>query len=158
MTGLEVLVGLAIAVGLAGVLVPVLPGTLLVGAAIAVWAVERGGTTAWIVGVLALGFLLTGVVVKYLVPGRRLRRAGVPSRTLLAGAGLGIVGFFVIPVIGLPVGFVLGVYLVELSRLGHARAWPATVHALKAVGLGLAIELTFGLLAAATWAVGVVVT
>lgn len=158
MTGLEVLVGLAIAVGLAGVLVPVLPGTLLVGAGIAVWTVERGGTTAWIVGVLALGLLLAGVVVKYLVPGRRLRRAGVPSRTLLAGAGLGIVGFFVIPVIGLPVGFVLGVYLVELSRLGHGRAWPATMHALKAVGLGLAIELTFGLLAAATWAVGVVVT
>lgn len=158
MTGLEILVGLAIAVGLAGVLVPVLPGSLLVAAAILVWATERGGTTAWIVTAVALGLLVAGVVVKYLVPGRRLRRAGVPSRTLLAGAGLGIVGFFVVPVVGLPLGFVLGIYLVELRRLGHDRAWPATVHALKAVGLGLAIELTFGVLAAATWAVGVVIT
>ena len=158
MTGLEILVGLAIAVGLVGVLVPVLPGSLLVAAAIVVWATERGGATAWAVLVVALGLLLAGVVVKYLVPGRRLRRAGVPSRTLLAGGALGVVGFFVVPVIGLPLGFVLGIYLVELKRLGHEHAWPATAHALKAVGLGIAIELTFGILAAATWAVGVVLT
>jgi uncharacterized protein YqgC (DUF456 family) len=157
MTGLEVLVALAIAVGLAGVLVPVLPGTLLVGAAIVVWAVDRGGA-AWVFLVLALALLVIGTVVKYLVPGRRLRRAGVPTGTLLAGAVVGVVGFFVVPVVGLPLGFVLGVYLVELRRLGPARAWPATVHALKAVGLGVAIELTFAVLAAASWAVGVVVT
>jgi uncharacterized protein YqgC (DUF456 family) len=157
MSGLEVLVALAIAVGLAGVLVPVLPGTLLVAAAILLWAVERGGA-AWIVLVVALALLTTGSVVKYLVPGRRLRRAGVPASTLLAGAAVGVVGFFVVPVVGLLLGFVLGIYLVELRRLGHAQAWPATVSALKAVGLGVAIELTFAVLAAATWAVGVVVT
>jgi uncharacterized protein YqgC (DUF456 family) len=157
MSGLEVLVALAIAVGLAGVLVPVLPGTLLVGAAILLWAVERGGA-AWVVLVVALALLATGSVVKYLVPGRRLRRAGVPASTLLAGAAVGVVGFFVVPVVGLVLGFVLGVYLVELRRLGHTQAWPATVSALKAVGLGVAIELTFAVLAAATWAVGVVVT
>lgn len=157
MSGLEVLVALAIAVGLAGVLVPVLPGTLLVGAAILLWAVERGGA-AWIVLVVALALLVTGSVVKYLVPGRRLRRAGVPASTLLAGAAVGVVGFFVVPVVGLLLGFVLGIYLVELRRLGHTQAWPATVSALQAVGLGVAIELTFAVLAAATWAVGVVVT
>jgi len=157
MSGLEVLVAVAIAVGLVGVLVPVLPGTLLVAAAILVWAVERGGA-AWIVLVVALALLVTGAVVKYLVPGRRLRRAGVPASTLLAGAALGVVGFFVVPVVGLLLGFALGVYLVELRRLGQAHAWPATVSALKAVGLGVAIELTFAVLAATTWAVGVVVT
>ena len=31
---------------------------------------------------------------------------------------LGIVGFFVVPVVGLLLGFVLGVYLAELARLG----------------------------------------
>ena len=101
---------------------------------------------------------MVGAVVKYLVPGRRLQRAGVPSTTLLAGGALGVVGFFVVPVVGLPLGFLLGVYLVEWRRLGHREAWPATVHALRAVGLGIAIELGFGTLAAATWAVGVVLT
>jgi len=158
MTGPEILVALAIAVGLVGVLVPMLPGSLLVGAAILAWAAERGGSTAWVVAVIALGLLVTGAVVKYLVPGRRLQRAGVPTGTLLAGAVLGVVGFFVVPVVGLPLGFVLGVYLAEWRRLDHRSAWPSTLHALKAVGLGLAIELGFGILAAATWAVGVVLT
>lgn len=158
MTGLDLLVALAIAVGLAGVLVPVLPGPLLVGAAILLWGAGTGGAVAWTVVVLALVLLLAGAVVKYLVPGRRLERAGVPRTTMLAGAALGVVGFFVVPVVGLLLGFVLGVYLFEWRRVGHARAWPATLHALRAVGLGMVIELTFGLLAAATWALGVVLT
>ena len=158
MSGLEVLVALAIAVGLVGMLVPVLPGSLLVGASIVVWALATGGATAWVVLVLALALLVTGAVVKYLVPGRRLQRAGVPRGSLLAGAALGVVGFFVVPVVGLVLGFVLGVYLSEWRRLGHRDAWPATLHAMKAIGLGVVIELTFGVLAAATWTLGAVLT
>jgi uncharacterized protein len=163
MTGLEILVALAIAVGLAGVLVPVLPGSLLIAAAVLVWSVDRGGATAWVVTAVALALLVTGSVVKYLVPGRRLQRAGVPSSTLLTGAAVGIVGFFVLPVVGLPLGFLLGVYLAEWRRSsrrgrGHRDAWPATIQAVRAVGLGILIELAFGIVAAATWAVGVVLT
>jgi uncharacterized protein len=157
-SGVEVLVALAIAVGLVGVLVPVLPGSLLVGAAVLVWAIDRGEATAWVVASVALVLLATGAVVKYLVPGRRLQRAGVPMSTLVLGGVVGVVGFFVIPVVGLPLGFVLGVYLSEWRRRGHREAWPSTVHALKAVGLGILIELGFGVLAALTWAVGVVLT
>jgi uncharacterized protein YqgC (DUF456 family) len=162
-TGLEILVALAIAVGLAGVLVPVLPGSLLIGAAVLVWSAERGGATAWVVTAIALALLVTGSVVKYVVPGRRLQRAGVPTSTLLAGAAVGVVGFFVVPVVGLPLGLLLGVYLAEWRRSsrrghGHRDAWPATVHAVRAVGLGIAIELGFGILAAVTWAVGIVLT
>lgn len=158
MSALEVLVALAIAVGLVGVLVPVLPGTLLVAAAIVVWAIGQAEATAWAVAAVALLLLVTGIAVKYLVPGRRLQRAGVPTSTLVAGGVVGVVGFFVVPVVGLLLGFVLGVYLSEWRRKGHRDAWPATVHALKAVGLGILIELGFGILAAATWAVGVVLT
>lgn len=158
MSALEVVLALVIAVGLVGVVVPVLPGSLLVGAAILVWALAESGPTAWAVATLAVLLLVAGVVVKYLVPGRRLQRAGVPTRTLAAGGVLGVVGFFVIPVVGLPLGFVLGVYLSESSRLGPRDARSATVHALRAVGLGILIELGFGVLAALTWAVGVVIT
>ena len=44
MTGLEVLVALVIAVGLVGVIVPVLPGSLLVLGAVLVWAIDVGST------------------------------------------------------------------------------------------------------------------
>ena len=151
---LDVAVALAIAVGLVGVLVPMLPGSALVLGAILVWAAVLGEGAGWVVAVIAATLLAVGVVVKYLVPGRRLQRSGIPNRTLLVGAALGIGGFFVVPVVGLPLGFVLGIYLAELGRLGRERAWPATLEALKAVGLGILVELGFASLAAATWLVG----
>lgn len=157
MSVLEVLVGLAILVGLVGVVVPVLPGLLLVAAAVVVWSWDTGGGTAWTVCGVALAVLALGALLKYVVPGRRLTEAGVPTRTLWLGAGLGVVGFFVVPVVGLVLGFVLGVYLAERQRLGDA-AWPSTVAALRAVGLSILIELVAGVLAAATWVVGVVAT
>ena len=40
MTGVEFLVALAIAVGLAGILVPVLPGSVLILGAVLVWALD----------------------------------------------------------------------------------------------------------------------
>jgi uncharacterized protein YqgC (DUF456 family) len=142
---------------LAGIVVPVLPGLLLVWAGVAVWSFSQHDPLAWTVFALATLVIAAGALVKYLIPGRRLRDAGVPWRTLLVGAILGIVGFFVIPLVGLPLGFVLGVYLSELVRLGsQAEAWPSTRRALAAVGLSILIELGVALLATAIWMTGVV--
>jgi uncharacterized protein YqgC (DUF456 family) len=154
----EILVALAIAVGIAGIIVPVLPGTVLVLGAILVWAVQVGTSTGWIVFAVATVLLAGGTVVKYLVPGRRLKSSGVPNRTLLVGALVGFIGFFVIPVVGLLIGFVLGVYVAERARVGAARAWPSTKEALRAVGVSILIELVAALLAAVAWVVGVAVT
>jgi hypothetical protein len=158
MTGVEFLVALAIAVGLVGVIVPVLPGSLLVLGAILVWAWDLGTATGWVVFAVATTFLAVGSIVKYVVPGRRLREKDIPGSTLVLGAVLGVVGFFVVPVVGLVIGFVLGVYLAELRRVGVDAAWPATWHALRAVGLSILIELVASLLAATTWALGVALT
>jgi len=158
MTPVVILVSVAIAVGLVGVIVPLLPGSLLVAIAIAVWAVALGEAGSWVVLAICLALIGTGVVVKYLVPGRQLQRSGVPNRTLLIGAAVGIVGFFVVPVIGLPLGFVAGVYGAEWQRRSRPEAWPATVNALRAIGLGILIELGFTTLAALTWALGAIVT
>lgn len=158
MTPLEVLIALLIAVGVLGIVVPVLPGSILVLGAILVWASEVGTSRAWIVFAIAATFLVAGAVVKYVLPGRRLQEAGVPRSTLLAGALLGFVGFFVVPVVGLVLGFVLGVYVAERHRLGAQAAWPATKHALRAVGISILIEALAAVLAALVWVVGVVVT
>jgi uncharacterized protein YqgC (DUF456 family) len=151
------LVGIAIVAGLIGIVIVLLPGLLIVWAAVAVWALVERTPLAWGVLALATMFALAGTVVKYLLPGQRMRDAGVPGRSVVFGALLGVIGFFVIPVVGLFVGFILGIYLAERIRLGaHNRAWPSTVHALKAVGLSILIELLAGLLIAASWALAVV--
>jgi len=157
MSGLELLaVGAAIIIGTIGVVIPILPGPLLVFAAIAVWAFVEGGS-AWAIFAVATVILAVVQVAKYLLPGRRLRDAGVPQRSVWVGAGLGIVGFFAIPVVGLFIGFVAGVYIAERQRLSNRDlAWPSTVAAVKAVGLSILIELAGCLVAGVCWLAGVV--
>ncbi len=152
----EVLVGALIVVGLFGILIPAVPGALLVLAAIFVWASEVASATSWWVFGVAAGCIAVSQIIKFTIPGRRLVDAGVPRWSLLAGALLGIVGFFVIPVAGLIVGFVLGVYAAERRRLGSRQsARSATRAAVRAVGLSILIELGGALLAATAWLVGV---
>jgi len=155
----EVLVGLVIVVGLVGVVVQVLPGALLVLGAVVVWGVVTGGVAGWTVAVVALLVTAAAEVGKYFLAGRHLKRAGVPPSTLIWGGILGIVGFFVIPVVGLPVGFLLGTFLAELVRLRDgATAWRATIAALQATGLTILVELAGALLSTAVWVVGLLVT
>jgi len=153
----EVVVGVAIAVGLIGILVPVLPGSALILVAILLWALELGSTTGWAVFAVAAAFLVVGTVVKYVVPGRQLKDAGIPASTQWTGVALAVPGFFVIPVVGAFVGFVAGVYLAERRRLGPG-AGASTRSALRAVGVSVLIELTAAILAASAWVAGVVVT
>ncbi|MCH9768492.1 MAG: DUF456 domain-containing protein [Actinomycetia bacterium] len=151
-----VLVALAIAVGLVGIVVPVLPGGLLVFAAIGVWAFVESTAASWVTFGIATTLIVAAEVVKYTWPVKRMRRAQVRTSTLLIGALAGFVGFFVVPVIGLLIGFVAGVFAAELVIRGNlARAWASTVHALKGVALSVGVELTGALLAAMAWVVGV---
>lgn len=155
MTPADIAAGLAILVGLAGIIVPILPGSLLILVALIAWAAEVGTRSGWIVAVVGATFLVIGTVVKYLLPGRRLK-ATVPTSTMAVGAVGAIVGFFVIPVVGALAGFPLGVYLAEHRRLGAGQAWPSTKAALKAVGASILIEFVAGLLAATAFVAGVV--
>ena len=94
------LVGVAIFVGILGIVIPVLPGAILSLAAILVWSLEEQSATGWIVLAAAVVLIGASQVVKYIVPERRLRESGVPRRSMFVGVVLGIVGFFVIPVVG----------------------------------------------------------
>ncbi len=158
-TGGIVLVALSIGVGLIGIVVPVLPGALLVAAAILVWAVVENTVASWVTFGVAAVLIGTSTVIKYTWPVKRMRAAEVRTSSLVLGGVLGIIGFFVIPVLGLVLGFVLGIYLAELANRHDQRlAWTSTKHALKGVALSMFVELTGALLATAAWAVGVYVT
>jgi uncharacterized protein len=158
-TGGIILVALAIALGLVGIVVPVLPGGLLVLGAIAVWAAIEHNVISWVTLGVVAALIAVSTMIKYMWPVRRMRAADVSTWSLVAGAVLGIIGFFVIPVLGLLIGFVLGVYLAELAhrRDGHV-AWTSTVHAVKGVALSVGVELCGALLATVAWVAGVYLT
>jgi len=155
----EVLVGLAIAVGLVGIVVQVLPGNVLVLGSVLVWAWVTGGTAAWVCFAVAAAAIALAETGQWLLAGRHMRRAEVPWSTLAIAGVAGVVGFFVVPVVGLFLFFAAAVYLVELARRRDAAvAWRATRAALKATLITIGVQLAGGLVAALAWAVGLVVT
>ena len=141
------------AVGLFGIVVPLLPGSSLVALGLLIWAVVTGGG-AWWVFAAGLALMVIAWVVKYLVGQRTMSKAGVDKWSLVAGGAAGIVLFFVIPVIGLLIGFILGTFAAESARLRDSRAgWTGAIAATKAAGLLILIELAGALLAVGVWTV-----
>ena len=156
-TLVTILCGLAILVGVAGIVIPVLPGSILIALSLLAWAIWGGaGTTGWVVFGIGAVLVLAGMAASAVLTGRKLKQHSIPGRSVIAGLVLGAVGMFVIPVVGLVVGFAAGLLL---SELHSTRAWrPAVTSswaALKATGVGMIVEFGLACLAASTWVIGV---
>ncbi|WP_171110337.1 MULTISPECIES: DUF456 domain-containing protein [Streptomyces] len=146
------LAGLVMVFGLCGVLVPGVPGSWLVWAAVLWWALQDPRPVAWFVLVGATAALLLSQVVRWALPPRRLQESGATPR-MAVYAGLGaLLGFVVVPVIGAIPGFMAGVYLCERLRLGrHGEARAALRTAMRSGGSSVLTELFTCLLIMGAW-------
>ncbi|MFJ6081228.1 DUF456 domain-containing protein [Streptomyces sp. NPDC092369] len=146
------LVGLVLLLGLCGVLVPGVPGSWLVWAAVLWWALKDPQPVAWGVLVGATIALLLSQVVRWMLPPRRLRASGAtPRMGVYAGAGA-LLGFVLIPVLGAIPGFMAGIYVGERLRLGgHGEARAALRTAMRSGGSSVLAELFTCLLIAGAW-------
>jgi len=143
-------------VGVAGTIVPVLPGSVTVAVGLLVFALWGGSPFGWFAFGIGLLLLAAGASAQYLITGRTLRRQEIPSRSVLIGIATGVIGFFVIPVLGLVLGFVAGLFGSEWVRVRDVRrAVETSWIALRSVGLGMIVE--FGCAVAATTVLGVAV-
>jgi uncharacterized protein len=152
-------VAAAMAVGLIGILLPVVPGTsLILGAGLVYGALEGFGAAGRIAASLMALLLAAGATAKYFLAQRGARARGAPATSLAAGAAAGIVGFFVLPVIGLPVGAAAGVLAAEFVRTRSLpAAWRSTTGVIAGIGLGTLVELAAGVVMVLCWAVWVLV-
>jgi uncharacterized protein YqgC (DUF456 family) len=154
---LELVCLAAMVVGLVGVVVPVLPGLVLIAASGLVWALlDGGGWVRWltVVAMVLVGAL--GYAASWVAPGRSTKNAGTPDWVVLLGVAGMIVGFFVVPVVGAIVGGLAVVLVVELLRTRDlATAWASTWALVKGFGISTAISLLAGLTMIAIWGVGV---
>ena len=142
--GVVVLIGAAMLAGIFGTVVPLLPGLPIVWAAAVVYAlISDAGATGWLAFAVITAIAVAGIVLGTLLPHRRVVAAGVPRSSVIVGVVLGIVGFFVIPVIGLPIGAAAGILVAEKRRLDD---WDAAAAATKSllIGFGLGALLQFG--------------
>lgn len=151
---LEILVAVAIVVGLVGIVIGILPGSVLVGAAVLVWALFMESAVGWWTFVVVAVLLIVGMVANKVIMARHTQQVGTANSSLLIAAIVGIIGFFVVPLIGLVLGFVLGLWLAEYWRLRNAqRAWLSAKAGLKGTGWGLLAELGAALIASTVWLV-----
>ncbi|MBC9726516.1 DUF456 domain-containing protein [Streptomyces sp. TRM68367] len=146
------LVGLVILLGLCGVLVPGVPGSWLVWAAVMWWALKDPRAVAWGVLVGATVVLFLSQVVRWALPPRRLKASGATRRmTVYAGAGA-FLGFVLVPVLGAIPGFMGGIYVSERLRLGrHGEALAALRTAMRSGGSSVLTELFTCLLITGAW-------
>lgn len=154
---LVVAVAVVMAVGLVGTVLPVLPGLVLIWAAALTYGLTAGFDVTWVPFAVISVLLVVGYVASFALPGQRGVKAGAPFSTLALGAVGAVVGFFVIPVVGIVVGGVGATYLAELGRTGdQATAWRSTKAVLIGFGLSALAELTAGIAMVITWVVWVV--
>ncbi len=148
-----VLTGLLVAAGVVGSMVPIIPGPLLILGAMALHGVLTGWDgLATAVVALGGGLVALDIVLGIRIPARATSR-GAGRRALLGGALGGVVGFFAIPVVGLPVGWVTGVFLTELPSSGAPAAWRATTATVWSFGVTVLVQAAIALSMAVIWGV-----
>ncbi len=152
------LVAIAILVGLAGTLLPILPGLGLVWlATLAYGLVEGFGAIGWTAMSVITLLLVGGTAAAIRVPQRAAAAGGIGLRGQLLAVAMAVIGFFVIPVVGAPIGFVGAVYLLARRR-DRPNAWPTTVATVRSLLVAAGIQFLAGLGMALTWGVWVVTT
>lgn len=141
------------AAGLIGTIVPVMPGVLLIWGAGLVYGLLEGFGTVGIVLFAVMTMLLgIGMSMSYVLPKRAGERGGAAKSSVRLGMVGAVVGFFVIPVLGLPIGGALGVLVGEFQRLRQwPAAWATTRKVLAGFGLAVLAEFTAGVFMVATW-------
>lgn len=148
-----ILVGIVIAVGIAGVILPLLPGLWLIWGAALIYGLLVGfGVSGWLAMAALTVLASLGTVVVYYLPARKTSEVGLPRWGQLLVAGFAIVGFFVVPIVGAFLGLAVGTLLAALvveRDVGDAlgTAWATLLEMLK----GAAVQLGVALLMAMVW-------
>jgi uncharacterized protein YqgC (DUF456 family) len=147
------LAGIGMAVGLVGTVVPIVPGLALVWAAALGYGLAEGfGADGSLLFTAITVVAVLGEVAGLVLPHRAAGGAGASRISMLLGAVVAVAGFFVVPVVGLPLGGALGIYLGEHLRTRDAgTAWRATVATLKGFGLAAITQFAAGVTMVLLW-------
>ncbi len=148
-----VLVALVMAVGVAGTVVPFVPGLGLVMAAAVGYGLAEGfGDVGLLAMVVIVMLALAGTAAGVVLPSRAAGHTGASRGSLAIGAVGAVIGFFALPVVGLPLGGAAGIYLAERLRSGDgAAAWRSTRATLTGFGLAALAQLAAGIAMVLTW-------
>ena len=158
-TNLVPLLAVVMAVGAIGTIVPLLPGLALIWVAGLVYGLDQGFGAVGVVAMVVMTILVAAATIAgWVVPKRRASGAGASRTSVWLGILAAVVGFFVVPVVGLPLGGVLGIYVGEHLRTHDGRAaWATTKATVTGFGIAAMLQLAAALAMIAVWVVWVAV-
>lgn len=151
-----VLTALAMVVGLFGTLVPILPGLMLIWGLTVLYGFLIGefGTIGIAIVIFQTVIVIVSVAKGFVVPKKASDAYGTSGAAQIAALIGAIIGFFAIPVVGLPVGALAGVLAVEYTKhKTFAAAWQATKGVLVGFGINGLIDFVLGWVMIGAWAI-----
>jgi uncharacterized protein YqgC (DUF456 family) len=104
--------------------------------------------------VMVTALTAAAVVVGIVLPKRAATASGASTRSQLAAALGAVIGFFVIPIIGVVVGALVGIGIAEYA---DKRDWPAarasTIAVAKGFGVSTLLQFAIGFMILGLWIV-----
>ncbi|MGI9667418.1 MAG: DUF456 family protein [Acidimicrobiia bacterium] len=157
-TAIVVLIAIVMAIGLAGTVLPILPGLWLMWAGALVYGLLADfGSLGLIAFVVITMLAVAGTAAGVLLPHHGASTIGVPFWGQIVAAAASVVGMFVVPVVGAPLGFLVGVLCVQILRSRSLRGAPrATWQTIKAMAVASGAQFLSGVGILAVWVVWVV--
>jgi hypothetical protein len=155
----ELFIGLAMAVGLLGILIPIAPGIVLVWLAGLAWTIlDGGGLMRWSLFAVMTALTIGALIANVRIPAKSASQTDAPRGTLWLAALFAIIGFFVIPVVGVLVGFCAGVLLSHLIATNDIhKAFDAMWATLRAFGKSALIQGACGVGICLLWILGLII-
>lgn len=152
-TLITALAGLVMLLGMAGVVLPVLPGLGLMWAAALGYGLLAGWGSSgpWLFALITL-LAAAGLASELWVTGAGARMTGASGWSIAAGLVLGVIGLLFFSPIGAVIGLILGILGAEYLRM---RDWRKAVNAaggtLAGCGISYGVKLALGLAMIAAW-------
>jgi uncharacterized protein len=144
---------LVMVVGLVGTVLPGLPSIELIWLATLGYGVMSGWGAwgPWLFALLTI-ILIIGEFVMWWLGNTTARQTGASWAAIAASIVLGIIGMFIIPIVGAIIGAMLGVFLVEFYRRRDWRAaLKATTGVLWGTGLSFGAQVVIAIVMMGVW-------
>ena len=152
-----VIAGILLVVAAVGTIYPVLPGSPVAIVTLIAWGWILGSAASWTAAIVGALIAAVGWSASAVLTGRKLKQHEVPKRSILVAVVGALIGMYLIPIIGVFVGFAVGLFASELVRRRDvSSALRASGEAMKATGIGILIEFCLVCVASSVWALGVI--
>jgi uncharacterized protein YqgC (DUF456 family) len=155
-----ILTGITLAVmlfGLFGLIIPILPGLVIIWVAALGYGIFVGfDTLGWIMFAIITVLMIVGELAEHVLMGTQAHKEGAPWWVILIVLVVAIAGNFVVPILGGILAGLLALFGIEWLRSKDARkALVSTRGLLIGFAWGFVARFTAGLAMIGSWCVGV---